>query len=666
MSWWTSAPIIMACIGMMILPGLLLALSLGFRRVSAVGLAPALTAGIAGVVAIVAPFLGLRWSIWALAWFTVLLSVMVFLVRMTVLPRFGREAPRATRDSWPVLLGAAGGVIIAGTIIVRDTVGLIGDPQNIAQRFDNVFHLNAVRFIRDNGNASTLNLGAVADSEGRPGLYPATWHSFAALVAEIGGTGVAEAVNVVNIVVAAVVWPVSMVFLARVVAGARPIALLSTGILSAGFIAFPFLMMVWGPLFPYMLSVALLPAALGVVVLLVDMGRDQAVGKPMLGITLSIAVAGIALSHMSSINTLLVLTLPVVVWAAARKLRALVRSNAGPQAFLFFTAIAVAYVAVFLMSWILLRPGPYDAWGPHQTPGGAIGEALAHSPMNFEEVPVLVTVLGLAGLVTVVRSRRDAWVGVSFVLVAYLYVVDAAFDRSPLRAALTGIWYADTNRVAAILPVVSALLGGLAVSAFWSAQVDRVSRVRGNSTTPGYPSAPTPGVQLLGVTGGALVAVLLASGVQSSALQTYLTESEEVYLRDWPDSVLSSDEYALLDRLDEEVPSDAVIAVNPWNGGSLAYAFTGREVTVNHLSGTTDPEVRRVSSALNRASYSPRICNAIRATGVSYVLDFGDQYLASNPAAFTYGGLTDLEFSDAVELVDEQGDAKLYRIVVCQ
>jgi hypothetical protein len=665
-SWWTTAPMLVACIAMMVVPGMVMAFCLGFRRVSAVALAPALTVGIAGVAAIVAPFVGLQWTLWTLGEFTIVASGAVLVLRRTLLRRWVSATSRPPGDRWPVILGAAAGVTIGGVIVARHTIGLIGNPQNIAQRFDNVFHLNAVRFIMENGNASTLNLGAVTGSTGRGAIYPATWHSFAALVADATGIGVAEAVNVVNVTVAAVVWPVSMVFLARVVAGARPVALLSTGILSAGFIAFPFLMMVWGPLFPYMLSVALLPAALGVVVLLVGMARDIEADRTMLVIALLIILAGIALSHMSSINALLVLTLPLLVWAAARKVRSLMRSGARLRSFLPIAVAAPVYIAFFLALWVLLRPGPYNDWLPHQTPGGAIGEAIANSPMGFEEVPVLVTVLGLAGLVAVVRSRRDAWLGVAFVLVVYLYVVDAAFDRSPLRTALTGIWYADTNRVAALLPLVSTLLGGLAVSAVWSALVRRIADLRAGAGAVSGTLPATRAVRFLGVSGAALLALVLGSGVQSSALETYLAESEQMYLRDWPESVLSSDEYTLLDRLEEEVPPDAVIAVNPWNGSSLAYAFTGREVTVYHLNGSNDPEVVAVSTALNRAPFSARACNAVRSTGVSFVLDFGDQFLAANPATSTYGGLEDLETSDAVELVDEQGAAKLYRVVVCQ
>src|SRR5690625_6205327 len=44
------------------------------------------------------------------------------------------------------------------------------------------------------------------------------------------------------------------------------------------------------------------------------------------------------------------------------------------------------------------------------------------------------------------------------------------------------------------------------------------------------------------------------------------------------DALLSDDERELLEQLPEVVPEDAIIATNAWNGSSLAYAISDREV----------------------------------------------------------------------------------------
>jgi hypothetical protein len=48
---------------------------------------------------------------------------------------------------------------------------------------------------------------------------------------------------------------------------------------------------------------------------------------------------------------------------------------------------------------------------------------------------------------------------------------------------------------------------------------------------------------------------------------------------------------------------------------------------------------------------------------VGYVLDFGTWEV--HPGVHEFPGLSDLAGSDAVRLVDQEGDARLYEIVGC-
>lgn len=57
------------------------------------------------------------------------------------------------------------------------------------------------------------------------------------------------------------------------------------------------------------------------------------------------------------------------------------------------------------------------------------------------------------------------------------------------------------------------------------------------------------------------------------------------------------------------------------------------------------------------------MCPALEEEQVKYVLDFGDQEVHGRD--HPYPGLKDLEPSGVVELVDAEGEAKLYRITAC-
>ena len=74
---------------------------------------------------------------------------------------------------------------LATLLIAWRFVQLVGSPEHPSQVFDNVFHLNAIRFILDTGNASSLSLASIQGVSGLDAVYPAAWHSFAALLVQL-------------------------------------------------------------------------------------------------------------------------------------------------------------------------------------------------------------------------------------------------------------------------------------------------------------------------------------------------------------------------------------------------------------------------------------------------------------------------------------------------
>src|SRR5690625_6448375 len=77
-----------------------------------------------------------------------------------------------------------------------------------------------------------------------------------------------------------------------------------------------------------------------------------------------------------------------------------------------------------------------------------------------------------------------------------------------------------------------------------------------------------------------VVAMLLTAAVLTmNQLSPATAVSQQDMLGHWIyDALLSDDERELLEQLPEVVPEDAIIATNAWNGSSLAYAISDREV----------------------------------------------------------------------------------------
>src|SRR5690606_19483538 len=104
------------------------------------------------------------------------LAVIVAAFRMTW--HRMRPHPPIPQDSSRLLLWAAIGVGFAAVVITIRFIVIFWEPDNISQTYDNIFHLNAPRFVLETGNASSITLaGLPIDAPGTGGFYPAVWHA---------------------------------------------------------------------------------------------------------------------------------------------------------------------------------------------------------------------------------------------------------------------------------------------------------------------------------------------------------------------------------------------------------------------------------------------------------------------------------------------------------
>lgn len=670
MSWIPALPALLTTAGLVVVPGLVIALCLRFRGFSLLAVAPAFSAAVVGAFGVLAELLGISWNVWAYAGGTAITAAAAYL--LTLRPRHAAGLTDAQRagsqedtpggvhgqSPWRTIWIPLAAAVVAAAMVTRRVMQLIGEPNNFAQNFDNVFHLNAIRYVLETGTASSLTLGEL-QGEGSLGVYPATWHSFAALTVQLTGASIPLAENSINIVSASIIWTLSCIFLARKVFGNNPVITLAAGVLSAVQVAFPFMLLVWGPLFPNALALSMIPLLIGIVVMLTrgaNLDEEQPLRRSW-WFALLLGLAGISTAHMSAVNTLLIFVLPLLLvtwWGAARRL---VRKPVDGRKLAVFSVLSVAGAMVAAALWMFLRPAFYDSWGTSQTMGGAIGEALTNGPMGTP-VNWLVTILAVAGVVYLFHIRRHRWLVVSYAISITLYVVDAAVERGFLRNFLTGNWYQDTYRLAGFLPIFATVLGAVGAWAIVlqamkliEAAAQRLDLSHGRAWKPlTYTAlaAVTAGTALLGYFG---------------PIQPYIQEKTTLYYFNEASPLLTPDELEVIELLDQYVPEDSVIAVNPWNGSSMAYALNGREVLTPHLFASPDPERILISADLD--TFTPEVCAAVEEENVDYVLDFGTQVLA-DLGGDEYVGVTDLGGEPGFELVASTGpNSSLYRITGC-
>ncbi len=661
MSWVESLPIALICAALLFVPGGILASALGLRGLSAWAAAPVFTVALSAVAAILSGAFGVPWTILPVVAAAVGASALVVIAgrafrKRAPVPRYPFKFSPTVSATGQFLGWATGAALISWQL-----VRAFGSPANISQTFDNIFHLNAVRYVLDTANASSMTISSMTNGDDAPYFYPAAWHGLAALLIQVSNAPLSVGVNVLNIVVAATIWPLGCMLLVRTVAGPKPWLVGFSGILAAGFSAFPILLLDFGVLYPNFLSIAMLPVGLASVAAFFRV--DTALDWPPIArfTTAPIAACGIALAHPNGVMTLIALSVPVLFVSFWRRYVAPRRWRLHPAESIVATIGLVFLLGIYAVLWKYVRP-PADAafWDRYHSPAGAAFEVVTNSAMN-RPVAWVVSLLMLAGIYSAIRNRQHFWLLGCFAITFVLFVVIAGFETSYWRSVITGVWYNDSYRVAAILPLTALPLAAVGFGWIFTHLHVLLKRIFPTSTTNVRSRSEHSSWAFRA--GGLVLVTVLVIPMQSSPMNFAVASASRNYVESPSAVLVSTDELALINKLDDIVGPNDVIAVSPWNGGAMAFALANRKTTSRHALSTYPADIAIINEALRNATTDPAVCPAVRAAGVRYVLDFGSQEVHGGDHDFP--GFDNLQDSPAVELVEHVGSAKLYRVIAC-
>jgi hypothetical protein len=644
MDWLAALPVVVVAIAIIVLPGLTLGWALGLRHVWIISLAPVLTASLVAVSALACSQLGIDWNIGVFGVSTLVLAGLVFIMVRLADGRWpnsfawGSVRHRIGAGFWSALLTSA-------SLLTWRYVQIVEHPGNINQGIDTPFHLNLVRQIVDSGNGSPF---AVRELMGEPsGLYPQIWHALAALVIEVIQLPVIEAVNALNLAIVAVVWPLGVLLLVYVVVGPKPVALLGAAVASAGFFAFPFTVMQsqksdFGPLFPYMLAVTFLPPLIAVLATALRFGKSTPMPWPLAVSTLGLGLSGLVSTHMSGLVAFVGLSSVFMVMAAWRSLRKLKRTQADVFGYLQWIALWISVFSAGLIIWAVVRPWT-TTWDPIDSLPGAAASLLLSTPTHGD-VAWGLAALVLFGTLLLVGRSTERWFLASYLGAVALYIVAAAAPDQIFRQIVIGAWYGDPPRLAALLPMFWAVFAGMAGAWIF----DKIS----------WP-------QIRWLVPMAITALAVSTIVWPTNSET-TPGRERTYALAEASPLLSPDELELLKRVSDHVPADAVIANNPWDGSSTAYAVADRRVLFAHAYTGSNADRLLASKELNRASPGSEACAAAERENIRFLLDFGGHYIdPQRKEVNDFPGLAGAEGSTAFVKIDQQGTAALYRFVGC-
>jgi hypothetical protein len=252
--------------------------------------------------------------------------------------------------------------------------------------------------------------------------------------------------------------------------------------------------------------------------------------------------------------------------------------------------------------------------------------------------------LTLAGTVLLISRPTERWFLAAYAGAVILYLVAAVVPIPLVREIIIGAWYGDPPRLAALLPMFWAVCVGAASAWIF----ESLSRHRATWVVP------------VGI------AALAASLVIWPTNSETTPGRERTYALADTSPLLSPDELELLNRLDVQVPEDAVIANNPWDGSSTAYAIADRRVLFAHAYTGSNADRLLTAKELNQAQPDSEVCEAARRQNVQFLLDFGGHYIdPKRKEVNDFPGLEVADGSSSFVKVDQEGDAALYRFVGC-
>lgn len=654
---WIDVVSIAAALLVVLVPGALVAAAARLAGVWWFAAAGSFSVAIVGITGVVSAWVGAPFGLGGVGIVTLALAAAAS--GLTRIPRAAR--PGSLLGAWDRETLWTGAAIVVGAIATTvPVIAAMGSLETVSQSYDGVFHLNAVAYVLDTGDASSFHLYRVTHPGDDVEFYPAAWHALTALVAQLTGASIPVAMNAVWIATSALVWVPGAALFTAVAVPARGAAAVGA-VLASAFAAFPPLLLSWGTLYPTGLAYMGIPFGLAVLVALLDARMRAGVLVP-----LAIAAAGWfaaeVFSHPRSLPSVAVLALPLLavaawrliarVWAEPRRRRLVVG---------VLSASVLALVAVGVAGWIYVwrtydvanRPisdhlngGPATA---KQTIPEAVAQALTLSPAHaFEMLPaVLLAAAVLFGAVVAVRSGRG-WLAVAWVLVVVLFAL-ASGSNSDLAKLATGIWYKDQFRLFALLPIVGVPLATGAV-------MEVARRIGGRFGTRAALPAAAVATALLAATSWASPA---SAGVRADIGAVFATPPAGA------PAMIDAEEYAFLTGIAEYVPEGEIVAGNPWNGSALVWALGGREALFPHFTGEWSADEFLVAAALDRAGDDPEVCAAVDRLGLHYVLTDLSLLWGDPAEAALYSGIDRAAGSGVLSEVARSGDTALSRITAC-
>lgn len=516
----------------------------------------------------------------------------------------------------------------------------IGLPDNFLQVYDNSFHLSVIQSMKHASSYSILSVGSYLEAgseafspNASTGFYPAAWHIVAALVARTFNISVMAAINLTNFVFVAFVLPLGIQsFIAVITKGdarkgvcAAVVALAST--------AFPWTLLYWGPVYPNFAAFCAIPAVAAVFIWFMQSFEEPrsvcTAHCPVLVALLFGMVALVALQP-NAVFTLGILLVPSIVACVGGLIeRQLLRMQSISTKLSHYASRGLVLFAVafiwFLMTKASFLQGVINFHWPSFTYiFDAVWRSFSFS-LNENMPCILLACLVVLGSLCALGNRSFRGYFFVYLFSVVLFVVDATQDGF-IRHFLTGFWYTDQYRVAAMVALFSIPLSTLGLDFVLGKVQNAFSTSDGTDCSSKYlPQAFCVVLIVCGLFWPESVNPAANNYSPVGFTKSVLNYMYSIYD---VDNNLTSDELAFLGEV-KQMAGDELIINNPFDGSVYGYAANDLNLMYRKFSSFGKGETaasKQIRHGLDRISYDSLIARDVKQSGAKYllVLDYGE------------------------------------------
>lgn len=567
-------------------------------------------------------------------------------------------------------------IVVSLVLVTWIYVKSLDGPNSLIPLYDNAHTLSLISsFAKSDCYGPLLSSVYLDTPQLFQGLsyYPAVLHSISALVANMFGCGAPEALNIVVFDILFLTLPLSVRSLIKsAFPGNREAELF--GVFSPFvFYAFPWGLLLFGPLQTYLMGLSLVPAVLSAFISLAD--RHGADRMSSFGLSV-MGLATVSLCHPGALFSAGALAIPLIIRAAL--------SAPSVKAFSWKRKPIVVVVTLAIISgiWLVCFNLPFlkgtvsYTWRAFTTPSQAFSSVLGLSLTDSPSQPIVV-LLVVIGIFSCIRKREgSSWLISSALLVALIYFIDVTADGW-LKQLLGGFWYTDSRRIAAMLAVPLAPLFSVGVECVFTGCKQYVEGKKDSKLSPKIMGAGIslilicfsfgPDVSLYG-------SINLPSAIsfaRSSLASLYSLSARQLRNGATEASMLDSEELEAGQEIAAITSDGGLILNNALDGSAFYYSVYGMNI-MNRTCGSGLADDQNADLSIRASDYTTdqAIKNKMADLGVRYVLQLDSGSNPSNGNTFhpyynpsDWTGIQSITSeTPGFELVYSKGDIRLYRL----